>query len=192
MFAKGLGSSRPLNFKIYPSDRVFKTDHSQRFPAAQTSLPRKHIRRCAIKAASPPESDTSTSFPALKEWAPAVTALLNGEQTVLLRKGGIKEPTFTPKASQFLLFPTAFHTDDSLLKSDLQARYNADCLVDPKSQSILNFNCLAEVTGTWATTDPNVLAALDALHIYGPNFLNARLRWRPTQPLTILEVRAYR
>lgn len=30
---------------------------------------------------------------------------------ILLRKGGIKEPTFTPAARQFVLFPTAFHTD---------------------------------------------------------------------------------
>lgn len=30
---------------------------------------------------------------------------------ILLRKGGIKEPTFKPAAREFLLFPTSFHTD---------------------------------------------------------------------------------
>jgi hypothetical protein len=30
---------------------------------------------------------------------------------ILLRKGGIREPTFRPAASDFLLFPTSFHTD---------------------------------------------------------------------------------
>lgn len=34
---------------------------------------------------------------------------------ILLRKGGIKEPTFTPAARQFLLLPTAFHTDAMVL-----------------------------------------------------------------------------
>lgn len=30
---------------------------------------------------------------------------------ILLRKGGIKEPTFKPAAAEFLLFPTSFHTE---------------------------------------------------------------------------------
>lgn len=42
---------------------------------------------------------------------------------VLLRKGGIREPTFTPAAREFLLFPTAFHTDVQLLKPDSAAKY---------------------------------------------------------------------
>jgi hypothetical protein len=51
------------------------------------------------------------SLPALKEWAPTCAAISTGEQTILLRKGGIKEPTFKPIARDFLLFPTSFHTD---------------------------------------------------------------------------------
>jgi hypothetical protein len=42
---------------------------------------------------------------------------------VLLRKGGIREPTFTPKAQQFLLFPTAFHSEAQLLKPGIAERY---------------------------------------------------------------------
>ena len=33
---------------------------------------------------------------------------------------------------------------------------------------------------------------LDGLHIWGPDFLAARLKWRERQPITILELRAYR
>jgi hypothetical protein len=134
-------------------------------------------------------NDTKT---ALKEWAPAVKALFNGDQTVVLRKGGIKDPIFKTKAPSFLLFPTAFHTDASLLKPEFQAKYQAECEIDPKKQKYLQFDCIAEVTGQWKTTDPEILTVLDPLHIYSPNFLEARLRWKPTQPLTVLELRAYK
>lgn len=43
--------------------------------------------------------------PALKEWSAAVHALLDGRQTVLLRKGGIGEKRFEVAAHEFLLFP---------------------------------------------------------------------------------------
>ena len=44
--------------------------------------------------------------PALKEWSAAVHAMLDGRQTVLLRKGGIGEKRFDLEASEFLFFPT--------------------------------------------------------------------------------------
>jgi len=40
-----------------------------------------------------------------------------------MRKGGIREPTFTPKATRFLLFPTAFHTDAQLLKPGVAEQF---------------------------------------------------------------------
>ena len=48
--------------------------------------------------------------PALKEWSASVHALLEGRQTVLLRKGGIHEKRFAVTASRFLLFPTVAHS----------------------------------------------------------------------------------
>lgn len=41
----------------------------------------------------------------------------------MFRKGGIKEPTFRPEAGTFLLFPTAFHTDQQLLKPGVAERH---------------------------------------------------------------------
>ena len=46
----------------------------------------------------------------LKEWAAAVHALLDGRQTVLLRKGGIGEKRFAVESGEFLLFPTVAHS----------------------------------------------------------------------------------
>ena len=48
--------------------------------------------------------------PALKEWGAAVQALLDGRQTVLLRKGGIGEKRFEVSAPEFVFFPTAEHS----------------------------------------------------------------------------------
>lgn len=52
-----------------------------------------------------------------------ISTAANSPWQVLLRKGGIKEPTFKPAASQFLLFPTAFHTDAQLLKPEAAQKY---------------------------------------------------------------------
>jgi hypothetical protein len=43
---------------------------------------------------------------------------------VLFRKGGIREPTFQPKAKRFLLFPTAFHSDAQLLKHGVAEQFH--------------------------------------------------------------------
>ena len=47
---------------------------------------------------------------ALKEWAAVVHALVDGRQTVLLRKGGIHEKRFTVRGSRFVVFPTVAHS----------------------------------------------------------------------------------
>lgn len=61
----------------------------------------------------------------VQEWSVAVKALGAGEQTVLFRKGGIREPLFKPESKEFLLFPTGFHTDQQLLKDGVAGRYQA-------------------------------------------------------------------
>lgn len=141
-------------------------------------------RRCRLTVAQ--------LVPALKEWAPIVAAVLDGAQTVLFRKGGIREPTFVPRAPTFLLFPTAYHTDRSLLKPDAQLVYQQECGYDPRNESTLAFSCLVKTTGLWRTTCGDVLSALEPLHICGPEFLENRLKWRPSQSLTVIQVRAYR
>ena len=152
-------------------------------------------RNTRLRLGIRPRRDAATTcagVPALKEWLPAVAALESGDQTVLFRKGGIREPAFTPAAPAFLLFPTAFHTDAQLLKPWASDKYRAQCAADPRASPMLALSCWAEVTGAWTTTDTGALPALHPLHIHGDAFLEARLRWRPKQPITILELRAYR
>ncbi|HEX7829441.1 MAG TPA: DUF1802 family protein, partial [Thermoanaerobaculia bacterium] len=42
---------------------------------------------------------------ALKEWSNVVAALAHGTQIVLIRKGGIADPTFGVEADRFYLYP---------------------------------------------------------------------------------------
>src|SRR4029450_11696583 len=56
--------------------------------------------------------------PALKEWAVIVHALLEGEQVLDVRKGGLREDGrhFGLQATRVWLYPTAEHQQPELLK----------------------------------------------------------------------------
>ena len=56
--------------------------------------------------------------PACKEWAAVVHALLEGEQILDVRKGGLREDGrhFSVQANRFWLYPTAEHQKAELLK----------------------------------------------------------------------------
>eukprot|EP00884_Botryococcus_braunii_P002775 jgi/Botrbrau1/12499/Bobra.0169s0046.1 len=134
-----------------------------------------------------------TSKPlALKEWAPICAALGEGDQMFVIRKGGIKEPAFKPAAAKFLLFPTGFHTDEDLLQERARNRYAREIAFDPKAQPTLELQYGAEVMYTFMTMDPAVLEVSVPYHIMGPDFLDARFKWRPRQPLTVMELRVWR
>jgi hypothetical protein len=79
-----------------------------------------------------------------------------------------------------------------LLKPAAAQQFAAEVTFDPKAQPQMEFATAATVTGAWTTFDPEVLDLLDELHVWGPGFLENRLRWRPKQPITVLELRAYR
>jgi hypothetical protein len=70
--------------------------------------------------------------------------------------------------------------------------HTQEMALQPKAMETLPLHVFATVTGAWTTRDPGVLAALDALHVYAEGFLDARLKWRSKDPLTLLELRAYR
>src|SRR3954451_17934878 len=61
---------------------------------------------------------STAAAPALKEWATIVHALLEGEQIVDVRKGGLREDGrhFDVSARRLWLYPTAEHQRSELLK----------------------------------------------------------------------------
>jgi len=94
---------------------------------------------------------------ALKEWSPVVASLLSGHSTLLLRKGGIKEPKFVPRARSFALVPTSFHVDGELLSFDSSSRSSPRPLssafspgFDQRGPAGVDIEGVAVVTGAWA------------------------------------------
>lgn len=145
-------------------------------------------RRNALRALALKEEQMMS----LKEWAPVCAAIGCGDQTILLRKGGIKEPTFIPAAQEFFLFPTAFHTEAKLIKSESAVKFSKELQYNPRTQPYIELSVYAQVTGVWRTFNPDVSGLLESFHVWGPDFLESRLKWREKQPITVLELRAYR
>jgi len=83
---------------------------------------------------------------ALKEWATVVKALENGNQTVLLRKGGILETDsgFKVESIRFALFPTYEHQDNASLKSQYY-QYLAEAREDKPKDGVNRIASIAEV-----------------------------------------------
>ncbi len=110
----------------------------------------------------------------LKEWSTVIDALGRGEQILLIRKGGIADPTFGVEAERFYLFPTFFHTGSG---------------EPPESVRISHW---AEVVKTWRVRDLELLYALEPFTIMDRANLDTRYRFREDQALHVLAVRAWR
>ncbi|MGE2727540.1 DUF1802 family protein [Mycolicibacterium pulveris] len=127
--------------------------------------------------------------PALKEWSAAVHALLDGRQTVLLRKGGIHEKRFAVTASRFLLFPTVAHSHADRVRPehrDLLAPAAAD-----STEDAVVIRAGARVVAAVEVHRPEALKHIAPLHIWTDESVrNDRLDFRPRHRLTVLVVQA--
>ena len=111
---------------------------------------------------------------ALKEWSNVVAALGAGEQVILIRKGGIADPSFGVDAERFYLYPTYFHQGES------------------ESRPRIEITHWCEVVRTWTTSDAAVLGRLAPLVALPPETLDARYRFRPDQALYVIGVRTWK
>ncbi|CAN5908039.1 DUF1802 family protein [soil metagenome] len=137
-------------------------------------------------------STTVATTVALKEWAAVVHALLDGRQTVLLRKGGIREKRFDVASDRFVLFPTVAHAHAERVRAghdDLLASGAAD-IDDDTGRFVVRAG--VELVDVIGLTDPVALADLTDLHIWTPEHIAERLAFRPKHPLQVLVVNAVR
>ncbi|MGY4868499.1 DUF1802 family protein [Mycolicibacterium elephantis] len=127
--------------------------------------------------------------PALKEWSAAVHALLDGRQTVLLRKGGIHEKRFAVTASRFLLFPTVAHSHAERVRSEHRELLDA-AAADSTEDSVV-IRAGARVVAAVEVNQPEALEDIAPLHIWTDESVRAdRLDFRPKHRLTVLVVQA--
>jgi hypothetical protein len=129
------------------------------------------------------------THPALKEWSAAVHAMLDGRQTVLLRKGGIREKRFAVTASRFLLFPTVAHSHSERVRP--QHRDLLDAAAADSTEDAVVLRAGAKVVAAVEVNRPDAMDDLTDLHIWTPDSVREdRLDFRPKHRLTVLVVQA--
>ncbi|MCV7197044.1 DUF1802 family protein [Mycobacterium angelicum] len=127
--------------------------------------------------------------PALKEWSAAVHALLDGRQTVLLRKGGIGEKRFEVAAQEFLLFPTVAHSHAERVRPEHQDLLGP-AAADSTDERLL-VRAAAKVVAALPVSRPEGLEEIEDLHIWTTESVRAdRLDFRPKHKLAVLVVSA--
>jgi hypothetical protein len=127
--------------------------------------------------------------PALKEWSAAIRALLDGRQTVLLRKGGIHESRFAVTASRFLLFPTVAHSHRERVRPEHRDLLGAAAADSTKVALVVRAG--AKVVATVEVNRPEAIDEIASLHIWTAASVKAdRLDFRPKHRLTVLVVQA--
>lgn len=132
---------------------------------------------------------TATTL-ALKEWAAVAAALLDGRQTVLLRKGGIHEKRFSVADDRFVLFPTVAHSHAERVRpehADLLAAGARDV-----GEDAFTVRCGITLVDVVEVRRPAALPEIADLHIWtGASVRSDRLEFRPKVALQVLVVRAY-
>jgi hypothetical protein len=128
---------------------------------------------------------------ALKEWGAVAHALLDGRQTLLLRKGGIHEKAFTVEGdgTGVALFPTVAHSHAERVRpehADLLPLGAADV-----SASDLVVRCGVTIVDTIEVRQPARLPEIADLHIWtDASIREERVDFRPKHLLQALVVRA--
>lgn len=132
-----------------------------------------------------------STVPAFKEWSVIVQALLEGEQILDIRKGGLHEAGrhFGVQSARAWLFPTLEHQREELLKPAYQRWISAPGETTEVGQ--LRFDGWADVVGVATVTDPEVLDALDGKVIWSRDYVESRFRWKSRDPLFVLALRVH-
>ncbi|MCF3648532.1 DUF1802 family protein [Synoicihabitans lomoniglobus] len=133
-------------------------------------------------------------FPAFKEWHAIVGALVAGEQSIILRKGGIAEGRggFTAKSNRFWLLPTRFHAQAEKLKPAADRylpSHDDDSSDDPPEVSL---NAFAELTAHRFLTAWSKVAALNAQHLWTESTVRERFDWSKPPGIHLLTVQVHR
>ena len=130
--------------------------------------------------------------PAFKEWAVVVHALLEGEQILDVRKGGLREDGrhFSVQANRFWLYPTAEHQKAELLKEPY--RHWIDLAHAAPVGEAITIEGWADVVKLATITEPEELGAIASKLIWTDDYAASRLGWKKRDPLWVLALRVHR
>lgn len=134
-------------------------------------------------------SSTITIEPfAFKEWSLICDALMEGRQSIILRKGGIVEKRrgFEFEHSSFYLLPTHYHAqrEETLFEADQPIHWQKEGSIFLPAVAILSF--AANIT------DFSKVEALSKFHFWKEDTLRARFQYGQANSLHLAFVRVYK
>jgi hypothetical protein len=141
---------------------------------------------------SAPINEPNAAPSALKEWASIVHALLEGEQVIDVRKGGLREDGrhFELESRRVWLYPTAEHQRAELLKPAY--RHWVDLATASPVGEAITIAGWADVTDVATITEAEHLEAIASKLIWTDEYAESRLKWKKRDPLWVLVMRAHR
>ncbi len=124
---------------------------------------------------------------AFKEWTLICDALGRGQQSIILRKGGIAEGRagFQFLHEEFLLFPTLFHEQLAKLKLPPETPV-------PAPQPDLTIRFRARVEWTREVADLDAIRRLAPFHLWRDEVIEERFRYDEKQSVSLAFVRVAR
>jgi len=130
--------------------------------------------------------------PALKEWAVIVHALLEGEQILDVRKGGLREDGrhFAVQSERVWLYPTAEHQKADLLEEPYR-HWIELAPTSPVGQPI-RIDGWADIVRIATVTEPEQLEAIASRLIWTSDYAESRFNWKKRDPLWVLALRVHR
>ena len=129
---------------------------------------------------------------ALKEWAVICQALAEGRQALILRKGGIAEPSgeFQVHRTRFWLFPTYVHQQREGLQERAWPLLDQVQAGQPPA-GVVRLTHFAEVDGIYRVRALPPVLLLSHLHLWSQDAVAQRFAYRVPE-LYVLPVRVWR
>lgn len=129
---------------------------------------------------------------AFKEWAVVVDALAQGEQIVILRKGGIHEAGggFQVEHERFLLFPTRYHQQAKSVLPEAQAR-STEIINSLPDENTLRLGHFAEIAEWRELVSLDAARRLKGQHVWRDEVIAQRFERGRSKGVFALAVRVF-
>jgi len=128
-----------------------------------------------------------------KEWDLSCRAMCDGRQTLLVRKGGIREDggVFVLDDTEFWLMPTFDHQNANMLQPNYveELKRLGDANPNPDIVTIRGY---AIVDSIWSAKDDEQVNGLKDEMIWNEEYVKLRFNYNPYDPLFLIMLRVYR
>ena len=130
---------------------------------------------------------------ALKEWATVVSALESGDQTVILRKGGILETDsgFTVENEKFFLFPTFEHQEIKHVKPEYHKHLKNALNSKPRNDTN-TITSFAHVLYEKDITSEEKINSLSPFHVWSDSYIKERMDWLPEKSMKAIFLKTFK